>query len=85
MNLDFGGAPDRNAVSRVVQGVITGIGFLGAGVIFRQQDTHKVEGMTTAAVRRPPPTLGEHTEEILREELGLDAAEIAALRRDKVI
>ncbi len=40
---------------------------------------------TPAAVRRPPPMLGEHTEEILREELGLDAAAIAALRRDKVI
>jgi len=49
MNFDLAEAPDRNAVSRVVQGVITGIGFLGAGVIFRQQDTHKVEGMTTAA------------------------------------
>jgi len=40
---------------------------------------------TPAAVRRPPPTLGEHTDEILQEELGLDAAAIAALRRDKVI
>jgi hypothetical protein len=29
--------------------------------------------------------LGEHTDEILRQELGLDAAAIAALRRDKVI
>jgi succinate--hydroxymethylglutarate CoA-transferase len=40
---------------------------------------------TPAAVRRPPPTLGEHTDEILQEELGLDAAAIAALRRDGVI
>jgi succinate---hydroxymethylglutarate CoA-transferase len=40
---------------------------------------------TPASVRRPPPILGEHTEEILREELGLDAAAIAALRRDRVI
>jgi crotonobetainyl-CoA:carnitine CoA-transferase CaiB-like acyl-CoA transferase len=40
---------------------------------------------TPASVRRPPPMLGEHTDEILREELGLDAAAIAALRRDKVI
>ena len=40
---------------------------------------------TPAAVRRPPPMLGEHTDEILREELGLDTAAIAALRRDKVI
>jgi crotonobetainyl-CoA:carnitine CoA-transferase CaiB-like acyl-CoA transferase len=40
---------------------------------------------TPAAVRRPPPLLGEHTDEILREELGLDATAIAALRRDRVI
>jgi crotonobetainyl-CoA:carnitine CoA-transferase CaiB-like acyl-CoA transferase len=40
---------------------------------------------TPATVRRPPPTLGEHTEEILRDELGLDAAAIAALREQKVI
>jgi succinate--hydroxymethylglutarate CoA-transferase len=40
---------------------------------------------TPASVRRPPPTLGEHTEEILRDELGLDAAAIAALREDRVI
>jgi crotonobetainyl-CoA:carnitine CoA-transferase CaiB-like acyl-CoA transferase len=40
---------------------------------------------TPASVRRPPPTLGEHTEEILRDELGLDAAAIAALREQKVI
>jgi crotonobetainyl-CoA:carnitine CoA-transferase CaiB-like acyl-CoA transferase len=40
---------------------------------------------TPASVRRPPPTLGEHTEEILRDELGFDAAAIEVLRRDKVI
>ena len=40
---------------------------------------------TPAAVRRPPPTLGQHTDEILREELGLDAARIAALRARKVV
>ena len=40
---------------------------------------------TPATVRRPPPTLGEHTQEILRDELGLDAAAIAALREQKVI
>jgi succinate---hydroxymethylglutarate CoA-transferase len=40
---------------------------------------------TPASVRRPPPILGEHTDQILREELGLDAAAIATLRRDRVI
>ena len=40
---------------------------------------------TPATVRRPPPLLGEHTEEILREELGLQAAAIAALRQEGVI
>ena len=40
---------------------------------------------TPAAVRLPPPLLGQHTDEILTAELGLDAAAIAALRADKVI
>jgi crotonobetainyl-CoA:carnitine CoA-transferase CaiB-like acyl-CoA transferase len=40
---------------------------------------------TPPSVRRPPPTLGQHTEEVLAGELGLDAAAIAQLRRDKVI
>jgi crotonobetainyl-CoA:carnitine CoA-transferase CaiB-like acyl-CoA transferase len=32
----------------------------------------------------PPPLLGQHTEEVLKG-LGMDAAAIEALRRDKVI
>jgi crotonobetainyl-CoA:carnitine CoA-transferase CaiB-like acyl-CoA transferase len=36
-------------------------------------------------VRRPPPLLGEHTDEILSGELGLDAQSVSALRRAKVI
>jgi len=49
LNFDLAGGADRNAVSRVVQGVITGVGFLGAGVIFRQTDNNQVHGLTTAA------------------------------------
>src|ERR1700736_6250828 len=39
---------DPNAVSRVLQGILTGIGFLGAGVILREPSGH-VTGLTTAA------------------------------------
>ena len=38
-----------DAVSRAIQGIITGIGFLGAGVIFRDESEHRVRGLTTAA------------------------------------
>jgi crotonobetainyl-CoA:carnitine CoA-transferase CaiB-like acyl-CoA transferase len=40
---------------------------------------------TPVAHDRPPPLLGEHTEEVLRERLGMDATEIARLRDDGVI
>jgi putative Mg2+ transporter-C (MgtC) family protein len=39
---------DPNAISRVLQGILTGIGFLGAGVIQRDTAGH-VTGLTTAA------------------------------------
>ena len=38
-----------DAVSRVIQGIITGVGFLGAGVILRTDDGRTVHGLTTAA------------------------------------
>lgn len=38
-----------DALSRVVQGVVTGIGFLGAGVILRNPAGKRVHGLTTAA------------------------------------
>ena len=37
------------SISRVVQGLVTGIGFLGAGVIIHHDAEHRVEGLTTAA------------------------------------
>jgi crotonobetainyl-CoA:carnitine CoA-transferase CaiB-like acyl-CoA transferase len=39
---------------------------------------------TPGTVRRPPPTLGEHTEEILGE-LGVSAERIRELRALKVV
>ena len=36
-------------LSRVVQGIIAGIGFLGAGTILKGGDEEKVKGLTTAA------------------------------------
>jgi putative Mg2+ transporter-C (MgtC) family protein len=46
----FAGVPGSSVVSdptRMAHGILTGIGFLGAGVIFRQG--HAVKGLTTAA------------------------------------
>ena len=40
---------------------------------------------TPATIRRPPPTLGQHTEQVMREELGMSAGRIAQLRAEKVI
>lgn len=36
-------------MSRVLQGVIAGIGFLGAGAILKSSDDQQVRGLTTAA------------------------------------
>jgi putative Mg2+ transporter-C (MgtC) family protein len=36
-------------LSRVIQGVATGIGFIGAGTILKRPDSGEVEGLTTAA------------------------------------
>ena len=46
--LTFGQASSADA-SRVMQGIVTGIGFLGAGVIVRNNDNYHVHGLTTAA------------------------------------
>lgn len=40
---------DAQAISRVLQGLITGLGFLGAGVILHEQQSSKIHGLTTAA------------------------------------
>lgn len=43
------GAGSSADASRVIQGIVTGIGFLGAGVIVRDGVKHHVRGLTTAA------------------------------------
>lgn len=35
--------------SRVIQGVVAGVGFLGAGTILKGRHAHRVQGLTTAA------------------------------------
>jgi putative Mg2+ transporter-C (MgtC) family protein len=40
---------DPGNPGRVIQGIVTGIGFLGAGVIVRNQMGKQVHGLTTAA------------------------------------
>ena len=39
----------QEAVSRVIQGIMTGLGFLGAGAVLRARDKMEVYGLTTAA------------------------------------
>jgi putative Mg2+ transporter-C (MgtC) family protein len=48
--LESGSGGDQlQAASRVIQGIVTGIGFIGAGVIVQRERSRKVHGLTTAA------------------------------------
>lgn len=40
---------NADAQSRVIQGLVTGVGFLGAGVILHEARDARVQGLTTAA------------------------------------
>ncbi len=53
-----GSERQADVVSRVMQGIITGIGFLGAGVILRDTSGTQVHGITTAATIWLTATLG---------------------------
>jgi putative Mg2+ transporter-C (MgtC) family protein len=48
---DFAGEPDARSriVQGAVQGVLTGVGFIGAGVVLHDQKSATVLGLTTAA------------------------------------
>jgi len=44
-----GPARDPAATSRILQGIVAGIGFIGGGAILRQDDARGVHGLSTAA------------------------------------
>ena len=52
------GTNSIDAASRVIQGVLTGIGFLGAGVIVRRNVGDRVHGLTSAACAWTTACLG---------------------------
>lgn len=66
----------RNAIVECVHPIAGSVKTVGPPV--RLSDT-------PGSIQRPAPLLGEHTEEVLREKLGLDARAIEQLRRDGVI
>jgi putative Mg2+ transporter-C (MgtC) family protein len=39
----------EDALSRIIQGLTTGIGFIGGGAILKLSQEHEVHGLTTAA------------------------------------
>ena len=47
--IDSGAGVSFDAGSRSIQGVVTGVGFLGAGAILRGDSDSSVRGLTTAA------------------------------------
>lgn len=64
-------------------GLIAEFDHLEAGRVRAPGIPVRMDG-TPPSVRRPPPLLGEHTDEVLRE-VGYDPEEIAALRREGAV
>ena len=44
-----GAGMDLDGQSRVIQGIVTGIGFIGAGSILKLSEQREIQGLTTAA------------------------------------
>lgn len=44
-----GSGMDMDGLSRVIQGIVTGIGFIGAGSILKLSEERDIQGLTTAA------------------------------------
>ena len=45
----LGAGMQSDELSRVIQGIVTGIGFVGAGSILKREDTKSIHGVTTSA------------------------------------
>ena len=48
-SLQFLDPRDMSAITRTIQGIVAGVGFLGGGAILRARDREEVTGLTTAA------------------------------------
>jgi putative Mg2+ transporter-C (MgtC) family protein len=46
---DYSGTHDASALSRVVQGLVVGVGFIGGGTILHRDDERGVHGLSTGA------------------------------------
>ena len=49
---------DPNSTSRIAAQIVTGIGFLGAGIILKSESTKKITNLTTAAAIRFAAAIG---------------------------
>src|SRR5829696_5330824 len=45
----LGAGMETDALSRVIQGIVTGIGFVGAGSIIKREAENSIQGVTTSA------------------------------------
>ena len=66
----------REMIARVEHATIGPLRTLGVNVKLSE---------TPGAVRTAPPTLGQHTDGVLRDDVGLDEAAIASMRKSGVI
>lgn len=66
------------------RGMVQQMEHAGAGPLRMVASPLKLEA-TPPGIRRPPPLLGEHTGEVLREVLGLEAVELSHLRASGAI
>jgi crotonobetainyl-CoA:carnitine CoA-transferase CaiB-like acyl-CoA transferase len=68
----------------LARGMVQQVEHAAAGVIGQLGVPIKLSA-TPGSVRTPPPALGEHTERVLRDDLGLDPESIQRLKREGAI